>query len=305
MQNLLDSLHSLFISCKLINKGYIMTEKNSANMQKVEIKKILHEKNPKLAKWIPSFLIKYLSKIAHEDFVNELIRDYGHLKGFDFSEAMIKRFNVTIKTNGEDQLPKSGQYIFTSNHPLGGFDGHVLMYLIGKNYGEYKFLVNDILMNLKNMSDVFIPVNKHGKQGIEFARQIDEAYQSKVQILTFPAGLVSRKINGLVMDLVWQKSFVRKAVQHKRDVIPVHMSGNNTSFFYRLGNIRKKLGIKANIEMLYLIDETFKHQNKTITVTFGEPIPWQTFDKTKRPIEWAKWVKEKVYKMDGIDKIPV
>lgn len=269
-----------------------------------KVKNVVKEKSPKLARWIPGFLIKYLEKIVHEDLVNELIRDYGHLQGFDFSEAMIKRFNICIKVEGEENLPKEGKYIFASNHPLGGFDGHIIMYLIGQRYGSYKFLVNDILMGLKNLNGVFIPVNKHGRQGVEFAKQIDEAYTSDVQILTFPAGLVSRKHKKQVVDLPWQKNFISKAKQHKRDVIPMHMSGSCSKFFYRLGKIRKMLGIKANIEMLYLINETVKHENGSFVVKFGKPIPYQTFDSTKRPAEWAKWVKEKCYKLDGIESIP-
>ena len=276
------------------------------NYPLVDIKNILHEKSPKLAKWIPGFLIRYLKKIAHEDIINYIIQNYGHLEGYDFSEAMIKYFNVSIETEGENNLPDTGSYIFVSNHPLGGFDGHILMCLIGRKFGshKYKFLVNDILMNLKNLKDVFIPVNKHGRQGVELLKQIDEVYNSDMQMLTFPAGLVSRRVNGVIVDLPWQKNFITKSVKHKRDIIPIHISGRNTDFFYRLGSIRKMLGIKANIEMLYLIDETWRHREKSFTVKFGKPIPWQTFDKSKRPAQWAKWVKDIVYKMDGVDNVP-
>lgn len=275
------------------------------NVTEFNIKQIISDKNPSLAKWIPRFIIKYLEKIGHQDLINELIENYGHLQGFDFSEAMIKRFNIDINVKGDKNLPKDGKYIFVANHPLGGFDGHILMYLIGKRYGSYKFLVNDILMNLKNMKNVFIPVNKHGRQGVDFAAKIEDAYKSDAQILSFPAGLVSRKIKGQIVDLPWHKNFITKAKQYKRYVIPIHISGCNTNFFYKLGQIRKTIGIKANIEMLYLIDETVKHENKSFTVSFGEPISWKTFDNSKRPAQWAKWVKEKVYKMDNVDKIPL
>ncbi|MBI9069109.1 MAG: 1-acyl-sn-glycerol-3-phosphate acyltransferase [Salinivirgaceae bacterium] len=280
-----------------------MNQEQNKTMHQFDIKKILEDKSPKLTKFIPGFLIRYLKKIAHEEEVNDIISNYGHLRGFDFSEAMLKLFNVTITVEGEENLPEKGKYIFVSNHPLGGFDGHFIMYIIGKKYGHYKFLVNDILMNLKNMSDVFIPVNKHGKQGLELAKQIDKAYESDSQMLTFPAGLVSRKIKGSIMDLKWQKNFVVKSKQHQRDVIPIHITGGCSEFFYKLGAIRKKLGIKANIEMLYLIDETFMHKDKTFVVKFGKPIPWQTFDSSKRPLDWAFWVKQQLYKMVGLTNI--
>ncbi len=268
-------------------------------LEQLDIKKIFYNKSPKLARWIPGFIFKYLKKIAHENLLNELIRDFGHLEGFEFSQALIKRFNIRIDIQGEENLPKDGRHLFVSNHPLGGFDGHIIMYLVGQRYSGYKFLVNDILMQLKNLHGVFIPINKHGRQAADLADQLHEAYQSDNQILTFPAGLVSRRIKGQIIDLQWKKSFVNKARQYKRDIIPIHMGGRNSNFFYNLANLRKNLGIKANIEMLYLIDETVKHQNKTITVKFGKPISWETFDSSKRPSEWAQWVKDKVYTLNG------
>ncbi len=275
-----------------------MDKQQKQPIERLDIKKVFHNKSPKIARWIPGFIYKYLKKIAHENLMNELIQDFGHLEGFEFSKAIIKRFNINIIIKGEENLPKEGRYLFASNHPLGGFDGHIIMFLVGQRYGGYKFLVNDILMQLKNMHSVFIPINKHGRQATDLAEQLHRAYQSDNQILTFPAGLVSRRIKGQIIDLEWKKSFITKAKQYKRDIIPLHMGGRNSNFFYNLANLRKNLGIKANIEMLYLINETVKHQNKAITVKFGKPISWETFDSSKRPKEWAKWVKDKVYKMD-------
>ncbi|MEA3478172.1 MAG: 1-acyl-sn-glycerol-3-phosphate acyltransferase [Bacteroidota bacterium] len=284
-----------------------MEADKSRSFKEIDVKDLFYDKNPKLARWIPGFIYRYLRRVAHQDQINEMIRDYGHLKGYDFSEAMIEFFNLTIEVKGEEKLPDDGRYIFAANHPWGGLDGHIAMFLIGKKYGrdKYKCLVNDLLMNLKNLHGVFIAVNKHGKQDSQLAEQLDTAFKSEEQILTFPSGLVSRMIKGQVMDLEWKKSFINKAKQYQRDIIPIHMGGENSKFFYRLYRFRKFIGIKANVEMLYLIDETFKHRDKHITVTIGEPIPWQTFDKSKRPLAWAKWVKDKVYKLGGVAYVPL
>jgi 1-acyl-sn-glycerol-3-phosphate acyltransferase len=273
--------------------------------EKVDIKKVFQEKNPKLARLIPGFIYRYLKRIIHEDFVNDFLEKHGTKQDLDFVEASIHDFGVTIEVQGEENLPEEGKYIFVSNHPLGGFDGLVIMKVLSRHYQSFKFLVNDILMNMKNLRGLFIPINKHGKQGYDSAKAMDATFHSDAQVLTFPAGLVSRKIKGQIVDLPWHKNFIVKAVQYQRDVIPIHMSGRNTNFFYRLANLRKFLGIKANIEMLYLADETYKHRNKHLVVKFGKPIPWQTFDKAKKPAEWAKWVKQKVYELDGVTSIPL
>jgi hypothetical protein len=106
------------------------------------------------------------------------------------------------------------------------------------------------------------------------------------------------------MDLEWKKNFITKAVHYQRDVVPVHFTGRNSPFFYSLYRFRKTLGIKANLEMFYLVDETFKHRNDHLTVTFGKAIPYQTFDHTKTPVQWAKYVKEQVYELGGVKEVP-
>lgn len=277
----------------------------SAKEKVVEIEKLFANKSPRLAKLIPGFLFRYLKKIVREDFVNDFLDKYGHLKNLDFINASIKDFNLNIHIEGRENIPKEGRFIFASNHPLGGLDGIVLMKIISDHFPEYRFLVNDILMNVYPIKELFIPINKHGKQAMEAARQIEAAYTSDAQVLTFPAGLVSRKIKGQIMDLPWQKSFIIKAVKHQRNVIPIHFSGGNTKFFYRLANFRKFIGLKANIEMLYLMDETCKHRDKNLTIKIGKPIDFRTFNKSKNPIEWAKWVKERVYGLDGITTVPL
>ena len=266
-------------------------------IQKFDIKKVFYEKSPRVAGLMPGFIYAYLKRILHQDFVNDYLERYGDKMGIDFMEAAYQEFNVDMNIKGEENLPESGRFLFVANHPLGGFDGNMLIYIIRKHYPRVVFLVNDILMNLKNMDEFFIPINKHGGQSRESVKQLDEAYRSDMQIISFPSGMVSRKLKGKIQDLAWQKNFIIKAKQYKRDVIPVHISGRNSDFFYRLANVRKFLGIKWNLEMLYLIDETYKHQNKTFTFTIGKPIPYSDFDRRHTPIEWAARVRDVVYRL--------
>ena len=275
-----------------------MTEiSKDTEKQRFDIKKVFYEKSPRVAGLMPGFIYAYLKRILHQDFVNDYLERYGDKMGIDFMEAAYQEFNVDMNIKGEENLPESGRFLFVANHPLGGFDGNMLIYIIRKHYPRVVFLVNDILMNLKNMDEFFIPINKHGGQSRESVKQLDEAYRSGIQIISFPSGMVSRKLKGKIQDLAWQKNFIIKAKQYQRDVIPVHVSGRNSNFFYRLANIRKILGIKWNLEMLYLIDETYKHQNKTFTFTIGKPIPYSDFDRRHTPIEWAARVRDVVYRL--------
>jgi putative hemolysin len=272
---------------------------NSSENQKIDVKSVLYSKNPALARSIPGFVINYLKKIIHQDELNEFLRKWGHLKDAELIAAGLMHFEIKFTVGGTANIPASGRFIFVSNHPLGGLDGLVFIYELSKHFPDIKFPVNDILTNIKNLSGIFIPVNKHGLQGKDAARMIEEAYSSDCQILYFPAGLCSRKKRGVIKDLQWHKSFISKSVQHKRDIVPAFFSGRNSNFFYNLANIRKLLGIKANIEMLYLADEMFKQKDKEIRLVFGNPIPWETFDKTRSALEWADWVKSKSYDLES------
>jgi 1-acyl-sn-glycerol-3-phosphate acyltransferase len=287
-------LHPQLKNRKMVSEPVIIEN------QTIDVENVLFSKNPALARVVPGFVVNYLKKIVHQDELNEFLKKWGHLKDAALIEAGLKHFKIKFKVTGEENIPESGRYIFVSNHPLGGLDGLVFIYELSKHFPDIKFPVNDILTNIKNLSGIFLPVNKHGGQAKDSARQIEEAYSSDCQILYFPAGLCSRKRRGIIKDLQWQKSFISKSVQHKRDIVPAFFSGRNSNFFYNLANFRKMLGIKANIEMLYLADEMFKQKDKEISLVFGHTIPWETFDKSRSALEWADWVKSKSYELEHL-----
>jgi 1-acyl-sn-glycerol-3-phosphate acyltransferase len=268
--------------------------------QLIDVEKVLYSKNPALRKAVPEFVINYLKRIVHQDELNDFLIKWGHLRDAELIEAGLRHFKIKFKVYGSENIPKTGRYIFVSNHPLGGLDGLVFIYELSKYFPDIKFPVNDILTSIENLSGIFLPVNKHGAQGKDAARRIEEAYSSGSQILYFPAGLCSRKKRGVIKDLQWHKSFIAKAMQHKRGIVPAYFSGRNSNFFYNLSNIRKFLGLKANIEMLYLADEMFKQKDKEILLVFGKTIPWETFDKSRSALEWADWVKSKSYELESI-----
>ncbi|MFW5644712.1 MAG: 1-acyl-sn-glycerol-3-phosphate acyltransferase, partial [Bacteroidota bacterium] len=212
-------------------------------MKEVNIRKIFKEKNPGLSPYIPGFLYSYLDRILHVDFINYFLDKHGDKKGIEFAKASVEEFDISKEIIGFEKIPDKNQLIFASNHPLGGFDGMLLISILGEKFPGIKVLVNDILMNIGNMDEVFVPVNKHGKQSAEAVRKIEAIYHQNVPVLTFPAGLVSRKKKGIIKDTEWKKNFIAKAVLHKRDIIPVHVSGRCSDFFYRLANFRKMMGI--------------------------------------------------------------
>ncbi|MDD3321096.1 MAG: 1-acyl-sn-glycerol-3-phosphate acyltransferase [Paludibacter sp.] len=270
---------------------------SKSNSLKIDIANVLKMKAPKTK--VPKFIVNYLRRIVHEDEINIFFNENPDLKNLDFIEGAFNYLDIKINIEGEENLPpKGGKYIFASNHPLGGMDGIAMGYMIGKSYdGKVRFFSNDLLTNLQPMKDMFVPVNKVGSQSKNHAELMQKLYESDNHLITFPAGMCSRKIKGKIVDLEWKKNFVSKAVQYQRDVVPIYFEGRNSNFFYNLANLRKFLKIKFNIEMMYLADEMFKQRGNHFTIRIGKPISWETFDKSKTHSEWAEWVKEIVYKM--------
>lgn len=269
----------------------------------VVVEDIIRDKNPRLMKLLPRFVVRYIKRMIHENEVNEFIDLHGHKYDLEFVHAVLTEFNVKIIVVGEENIPATGGCIFAMNHPLGGFDALAIIQALSGKRTDIKFIVNDILLQLKNMKGLFVGVNKHGKNSTSMLEDIDKVYASGKAVLIFPAGLVSRKQGRIIRDLEWKKSFITKAKQHERNIIPVHIEAKNSNWFYGLARWRKRLGIKANIEMFYLVDEMYRQRNRTITVIFGKAIPYQAFDKRYTDKEWAEKMKEHVYALPSGKRI--
>ena len=270
---------------------------------KIDVEAIVKSKAGSKYKYFPRFIVNWLKKILHQDEVNRYLMGRAKGKfGQDFLDECVAYLEMNLDVRRLEKLPSNEgnrYYTIVSNHPLGGEDGVALGSILCHKYdSKIKYLVNDVLMNLEGLAPLCIPINKTGNQSRNFPKMVDLAFQSENNVLMFPAGLCSRKQNGIIRDLDWKKTFISKSIEYQRDVIPVHFSGQNSERFYRIANICKALHIKVNIAMLFLVDEMYKNVGKSFTVTFGEPIPWQTFDKSKSHAEWAQWVKDKVYELD-------
>lgn len=267
----------------------------------IDIEKIIHEKAGNKARYIPRFAVSWLKRIIHQDEVNRFLMRSSDKVGVEWLEECVRYLDMNLIIEGEENFPSPSDgklYTFVSNHPLGGEDGVALGAILGRRYeGKVKYLVNDILMNLQGLAPLCIPINKTGSQSKRFPMMVEAGFKSDSHIIMFPAGLCSRKQNGVIKDLSWTKTFITKSVEAQRDIVPIHFGGHNSNFFYGLANICKMLGIRFNIAMLFLVDEMYKNTHKTFHVKIGKPIPWQTFDHSRTASQWAQYVQDIVYKL--------
>lgn len=264
---------------------------------KIDVDKVLRERLSKHYKYIPRFAVRWLERTICQDRLNTILEKMYGKNSVEAASVALNEMNITIDSSGLESLPQ-GRYMFVSNHPLGGLDGLALISLLGNRYEhKIKFLVNDLLMAVRPLRGVFLPVNKYGSQSRVTATQIEEALASDNQFITFPAGLCSRmQPDGTIADLTWQKAAVVHATNYQRDIVPVYFDAHNSRFFYRFAKWRKRLGIKFNIELIFLPKEMIKKQGSTLHVIIGEPIAWSSLD-ASHPKQEAARLRDIVYSM--------
>ena len=262
----------------------------------LDIDKVIENKSPLLKKLLPGFVTGYLKRLIHQDWLNHLLTDYRENTGVDFIDKVLTEMNTTLDLRGLENIPKKEKCIIACNHPLGGLDGMALMLAVSRVRSDIVFPVNDILLSIKNLQELFIPINKHGSN-TENIKIINDTFASDKIICYFPFGLVSRKQKGKIMDLEWKATFITKAKRFKRDIILTHVNGANRNFFYNLAYYRKKFGIKANLEMLILVDELYRQSGKTLVFVFSQRVPYTYLDNRHSKAEWAELMRQYVYKL--------
>lgn len=266
-------------------------------IKEIDIDSIVRKRAGRRAKFIPRWLTGLLAKIIHQDFINTYLRQ-GR-QGVDFCRGVVDYVGADITVEGKENLPSDGRLCtFVCNHPLGAIDGVTLGWVIGEHYeGKIKYLVNDLLMNLDGLAPLCIPVNKIGGQSRSLPAAVEATFSSDCHVIMFPAGLCSRmQDDGSIRDIPWNKAFVVKSVQHQRDIVPIHFLGQNSGRFYAVARWCKRLHL-PNFAMALLPDEMYRSRGKHFTVRIGKPIPWQHFDGTRTPLEWGRWVQDRVYEI--------
>ncbi|MBQ7041231.1 MAG: 1-acyl-sn-glycerol-3-phosphate acyltransferase [Muribaculaceae bacterium] len=270
-------------------------------VMKIDVDEVLSQRIPRYYRYIPRFIIRWIERTICQEQLNDLMAKNGDKTGAEFCAGVLESLNISYDVAGEEKLPsiENRRVIIVSNHPLGALDGMTMIDYITKLYGgNVKFVVNDLLMAIKPLSGVFLPINKHGKQSRNSSNAIDEAMAGNDPIIIFPAGLCSRRQpDGTVRDLKWRKMFVNKSIEYHRDIIPMYFDAENSSFFYKFAKLRVRLGLKFNIEMIYLPREIFRSENAKFSIKIGNSISWENLMRGKNALRQAAEIKDIVYNL--------
>lgn len=270
---------------------------------KIDIDEVL---KAKVKKKLPKFLVNFLKRRIHQDEINDCIEKAEHSQGVGFFDEALNYLDIKYEVRGAENLDPSRRCIFASNHPIGGPEALIMGSVMRRYYGEsFRVPVNNILAHFHPLSEFFVPINMGGRQTKEISEGLTRMFESPYQVLVYPAGKCARKEHGKVTEQPWKKMFITQSRKYERDVVPVHMSGYNSKLFMFLTSFSKFIGLKFNIGMFMLVDELFKKQHKTFVITFGKPIPYTSFDKSKSDQQWAESVKQIVENLqegNGQDK---
>ncbi len=267
---------------------------------RIDLDAIFKKKSPRLYRFLPGFVLGWMKRIVHQADMNQILDDSEGISDAAFAKFVIENgIKIKLSSKGRENIPETGGCIIAANHPLGGIDGMALVVEVEKVRSDQRFIVNDILMNLPKFNTVFVGVNKVGTAGRQQLVDVENLYRKReYAVLVFPAGLCSRMINGKVQDLPWSKAFVARSQKYQLPIVPVHVKARNSARFYSINLWRRRLGIKANLEMMFLPDEMFRQRGKKIEITFGKPIPPETFTKDIEPVDWAERLRAYVYRLE-------
>ena len=278
-----------------------MLEYQLQTMKHIDLTSSIKESDSEFLKKLPRFVVRRLERIIKQDEINNILDKYRDCEGADFHRSIMKEFNISLEVEGVENLPENRKCFFLSNHPFGIVDGLILTKTVIEKYGTFKAIGNESFRFIPNLRPYIALVNPYGMSSKSYVSELEKVYQSDVAITHFPAGEVSRRYDGKIQDRLWQKSFITRAVSCQRDIVPFYFHGRNSNLFYGINLLRRKLGIKTNIELMLLPRELFLKRNKTIRLTIGKPIPWQKFDKSMSHVQWAQKVKEYVYSMSAFN----
>ena len=269
----------------------------------LDVEKVL---GPKLMKKLPRFAVNFFKRRIHQDEINDCIMHAEHYKGAGFFDEALKYVDITFQIRGEENLDPDKKYLFAGNHPLGGPEALIIGSVFRRIYGDgFKVPVNHLLANLKPLNEFFVPVRVYGSnRNRELGEQIADMFRSDYQVLVFPAGMCARKIKGKVTEMPWKKMFITQSRKFERDVVPIHISGFNSRRFFFFTKLSTFLKLKFNLGMIFLVDELFNKKGQEFVVTFGKPVPYTTFDKTKTDLQWAAEIKDQVEALSKDNSCP-
>jgi len=241
------------------------------------IDEILQQHYPRLAArpLIAPPLRSLLRRLLREERFARFTEQYPHLEGMDFVEQVLETFrcSYTVTDRDRENIPVSGRVMIVANHPIGTLDGLALLKLVHDVRPDVRIVANDLLESVKPLAPCLLSVKvMTGSTLKEQIARIDQALANEEAVIIFPAGEVSRFSPKGIQDGAWRKGFLRLAARAKAPILPIHVRGRNSLFFYTTSMLFKPLST------LMLIGEMFHQRRQPLKLTIGGLIPYAAYN---------------------------
>lgn len=247
-------------------------------MNQIDIKEIILSKNPKFLskspKIIKDLVFNALSKILYLSEINNFLKNHSNKNGLDFIDELFEMldFSYLVSAKDREKIPSEGKLIIVANHPLGGLDGLILIKLICEVRRDVKIVVNDVLLNIDNLKEFFLPLdilsNSFQKENIN---KITKAIREEQAIIIFPAGEVARMGPAGIQEGKWNKGAIYFSEKFNIPVLPIYLEAKNSILFYLISLLNKKFST------FLLPRELFIKRGKSIRIKIGNHILPQAF----------------------------
>ena len=238
------------------------------------IDEIIEERCPKLMsnKYLWSVIKPTIFKIFKYQTAKNITDDISNISGFECFNYLTNLLKFNLDIRNIELVPEHGPIILAGNHPTGLTDGIVMFEVMKDRRPDYTLYANiDMIKLSKGFEDIIIPVdwnddNKNIGKSKEILKRTKETLNEGKCLLVFPSSRLSKRKGFKLFERPWLNTIVKLSKKYNAPIIPFHMDGHNSLFYYFLDIFNEEL---KNIS---LFSELVNKEEFKYTITFGQQI---------------------------------
>ena len=238
------------------------------------IDEIIEERCPKLMsnRFLWSVIKPIIFKIFKYRAAKNITDDISNVSGLECFTYLTNLLKFNLDIRNIELVPKNGPIILAGNHPTGLTDGIVMFEVMKDRRPDYTLYANiDMIKLSKGFEDIIIPVdwnddNKNITKSKEILKRTKETLGEGKCLLIFPSSRLSKRKGLKLFERPWLSTVVKLSKKYNAPIIPFHMNGHNSLFYYFLDIFNEEL---KNIS---LFSELVNKEEFKYTITFGHQI---------------------------------
>jgi putative hemolysin len=216
-----------------------------------------------------------LSRALALDTYRDLYALAQTMEADTFWTRALQTLSIELNITATDllRIPERGPLIVVANHPHGILDGLLLGDLLDRRRDDVRIVANHFVGRIPEVRERCIFLDPFGSRraigrnatGLRSALAwLDDGHA----LAMFPSGVVAHERSPAItpVDAEWRDTVGRLALKTGAAVVPVHIEGRNSDWFYRLGRVHR-LG-----RTLLLARELLKRQGTRVTVRVGAQV---------------------------------